>query len=134
MGIFNNRPFRLVNRLIFHAEHLFVFNWARYRYGVFEEFGYPGDELYPMFYLKHVDGNKPAPEPVSSESGSKASGSKNSDLARSGSSSSKSSKSSYNSHCKNSGSKSCTSGSVTEGEDRYYPNYCVDPRLQGYLV
>ena len=33
---------------------IFVHNWAKLRYGVFEEFGYPGDALYPMFYYKQV--------------------------------------------------------------------------------
>ena len=31
---------------------VFVHEWAKYRYGVFEEFGYPGDSKYPMFYFK----------------------------------------------------------------------------------
>jgi len=31
---------------------VFVHEWAKYRYGVFEEHGYPGDEKYPMFYMK----------------------------------------------------------------------------------
>ena len=31
---------------------VFVHEWAKYRYGVFEEFGYPGDAKYPMFYYK----------------------------------------------------------------------------------
>ena len=26
--------------------------WAKLRYGVFEEYGYPGDEKFPMFYTK----------------------------------------------------------------------------------
>ena len=30
----------------------FVHEWSKFRYGVFEEFGYPGDPLYPMFYYK----------------------------------------------------------------------------------
>jgi hypothetical protein len=29
--------------------------WAQYRYGVFEEHGYPGDSLLPYFY-RHPDG------------------------------------------------------------------------------
>ena len=40
---------------------VFVHEWAKYRYGVFEEHGYPGDEKYPMFYIKNtwtVDGEK----------------------------------------------------------------------------
>ena len=31
---------------------VFVHEWAKYRYGVFDEFGYPGDKKYPMFYYK----------------------------------------------------------------------------------
>ena len=31
---------------------VFVHEWAKYRYGVFEEYGYPGDNKYPMFYYK----------------------------------------------------------------------------------
>jgi Mg-chelatase subunit ChlD len=31
---------------------VFVHEWAKYRYGVYEEHGYPGDEKYPMFYIK----------------------------------------------------------------------------------
>jgi len=31
---------------------VFVHEWSKYRYGVFEEFGYPGDPLYPMYYYK----------------------------------------------------------------------------------
>ena len=27
-----------------------VHQWAQYRYGVFEEYGYPGDYLLPYFY------------------------------------------------------------------------------------
>ena len=30
----------------------FVHEWAKYRYGVFEEYGYPGDERFPMFHTK----------------------------------------------------------------------------------
>eukprot|EP00094_Tigriopus_californicus_P008604 TCALIF_08293-PA protein Name:"Similar to Clca1 Calcium-activated chloride channel regulator 1 (Mus musculus)" AED:0.14 eAED:0.14 QI:2/0.76/0.62/0.96/0.92/0.92/27/0/1757 len=32
--------------------HVFVHEWAKYRYGVFEEHGYPADERFPMYYLK----------------------------------------------------------------------------------
>ena len=31
---------------------VFVYEWSRFRYGVFSEHGYPGDPLYPMFYHK----------------------------------------------------------------------------------
>ena len=33
---------------------IFVHEWAKFRYGVFEEYGYPGDERYPLFYYEHV--------------------------------------------------------------------------------
>ena len=42
------------------AGQVFVYEWSRFRYGVFEEHGYPGDPLYPMFYLKQV-GNDERP-------------------------------------------------------------------------
>jgi len=32
--------------------NVFVHEWSKYRYGVFEEYGYPGDPLYPMFYYR----------------------------------------------------------------------------------
>lgn len=32
-----------------------VQQWAQFRYGVFEEHGFPGDERLPYFY-KHPDG------------------------------------------------------------------------------
>ena len=28
----------------------FVHEWSKYRYGVFDEYGYPGDKLYPHYY------------------------------------------------------------------------------------
>ena len=31
---------------------MFVHEWSKYRYGVFEEHGYPGDPKYPAFYNK----------------------------------------------------------------------------------
>ena len=31
--------------------HVFAHEWSKYRYGVFDEFGYPGDSLYPAFYV-----------------------------------------------------------------------------------
>ena len=33
-------------------EKVFVHEWSKLRYGVFEEFGYPGDEQYPLFYYE----------------------------------------------------------------------------------
>jgi hypothetical protein len=36
-----------------------VHEWAKLRWGVYEEHGYPGDNKFPMFYLKStwtVDG------------------------------------------------------------------------------
>ena len=34
------------------VEKVFVHEWSKLRYGVFEEFGYPGDEQYPLFYYE----------------------------------------------------------------------------------
>lgn len=31
---------------------VFVHEWAKLRYGVFEEYGYPGDDQYPLFYYE----------------------------------------------------------------------------------
>ena len=33
---------------------VFLYEWSKLRYGVFEEHGYPGDPLYPMFYSKQI--------------------------------------------------------------------------------
>ena len=33
-----------------HPAKLFVKEWAKFRYGVFDEFGFPGDRLYPNWY------------------------------------------------------------------------------------
>ena len=33
---------------------VFLYEWSKYKYGVFEEHGYPGDPLYPMFYSKQI--------------------------------------------------------------------------------
>ena len=33
-------------------ENVFVHEWSKLRYGVYEEFGYPGDEQYPLFYYE----------------------------------------------------------------------------------
>ena len=50
-----NDPLHL--NLIF-SEKLFVHEFAKLRYGVFEEHGYPGDSQFPMFYYEnsYVDG------------------------------------------------------------------------------
>merc|ERR1719471_2347151 len=43
-----------------------VLKWSKFRYGVFEEHGYPGDPLYPMFYSKQIfttDGMKTVTKP-----------------------------------------------------------------------
>ena len=32
--------------------NIFVHEWAKLRYGVFEEYGYPGDKQYPLFYYE----------------------------------------------------------------------------------
>merc|ERR1711971_216439 len=34
------------------TDKVIVHEWAKLRWGVFEEFGYPGDERFPMFYFK----------------------------------------------------------------------------------
>lgn len=36
-------------------DHVFVHEWSKLRYGVFEEYGYPGDEKYPLFYYEEVN-------------------------------------------------------------------------------
>ena len=40
-------------------ENIFASEWAKLRYGVFDEHGYPGDKNYPLFYYKEeiVNGN-----------------------------------------------------------------------------
>ena len=42
-------------------EKVFVHEWSKLRYGVFEEFGYPGDEQYPLFYYENSFGDKLKP-------------------------------------------------------------------------
>jgi hypothetical protein len=37
--------------------NLFVFEWAKFRYGVFEEHGFPGDERFPIFNLRNGSGS-----------------------------------------------------------------------------
>ena len=36
------------------AEKVLVHEWAKLRWGVFSEYGYPGDQKFPMFYLKTI--------------------------------------------------------------------------------
>ena len=40
-------------------ENTFVSEWAKLRYGVFDQHGYPGDKTYPLFYYEEtlVNGN-----------------------------------------------------------------------------
>ena len=40
-------------------DNIFASEWAKLRYGVFDEHGYPGDKNYPLFYYKEeiVNGN-----------------------------------------------------------------------------
>ena len=48
------------------AGQVFLYEWSKFRYGVFEEHGYPGDPLYPMFYSKQIfttDGMKTVTKP-----------------------------------------------------------------------
>ena len=35
---------------------ILVHEWAKLRWGVYEEYGYPGDEKFPMFYYKSTWG------------------------------------------------------------------------------
>ena len=35
------------------AARLLVAEWAKYRYGVYDEHGYPGSILYPNYYISH---------------------------------------------------------------------------------
>ena len=35
---------------MFLTGKVFVQEWSKFRYGVFEEYGYPGDNVYPLFY------------------------------------------------------------------------------------
>ena len=35
---------------------LFVQLWAKYRFGVFEEHGYPGDEIFPLLIMEEREG------------------------------------------------------------------------------
>ena len=35
-------------------EKVLVNEWAKLRWGVFSEYGYPGDQKFPMFYLKTI--------------------------------------------------------------------------------
>jgi len=37
--------------------------WAHLRYGVFEEYGYPGDPVYPLFFYKQNEQNEPELKP-----------------------------------------------------------------------
>ncbi len=40
--------------------------WSKFRYGVFEEYGYPGDPVYPLFYPESeytADGYVEVPTP-----------------------------------------------------------------------
>ena len=34
------------------TDKVVVHEWAKLRWGVFEEYGYPGDAMFPMFYMK----------------------------------------------------------------------------------
>ena len=42
--------FRLLYGLINFVGKVFVHEWAHYRYGVFDEYGRPGDSQFPLFY------------------------------------------------------------------------------------
>ena len=34
---------------------MFTHEWSKFRYGVFDEIGYPGDPAYPVFYVNPRD-------------------------------------------------------------------------------
>ena len=36
-----------------YEEKHFIHEWAHYRYGVFDEYGIPGDPKYPTFYMEN---------------------------------------------------------------------------------
>ena len=36
--------------------NVFVHEWSKLRYGVFEEYGYAGDNVYPLFVFKNAAG------------------------------------------------------------------------------
>ena len=38
--------------LNYFSDKLFVHEWAKLRYGVFDEHGYPGDRQFPMFFYE----------------------------------------------------------------------------------
>ena len=55
----SNNAIKLKLNILFENKgKVFVREWAKFRFGVFEEYGYPGDEQYPLFYWdeKFVDG------------------------------------------------------------------------------
>ena len=45
----------LTERPCFSAGRVLVHEWAKYRWGVFEEAGYAEDPLYPSFYQRSAD-------------------------------------------------------------------------------
>ena len=38
---------------LFFPERAFVHEWAKYRYGIFEEVGFANDPIYPMSYKEN---------------------------------------------------------------------------------
>lgn len=40
----------LILTFIHFADRAFVKEWAKFRYGVFEELGFPNDPIYPTYY------------------------------------------------------------------------------------
>ena len=45
-----NRDVETPDSVFGPSGQVFVYEWSKFKYGVFEEHGYPGDPLYPMFY------------------------------------------------------------------------------------
>lgn len=44
-------PILFINFFLLSLGKLLAREWLKYRYGVFDENGYDGDELYPSYYL-----------------------------------------------------------------------------------
>ena len=45
-----NQHVNITDSVFGPSGQVFLYEWSKYKYGVFEEHGYPGDPLYPMFY------------------------------------------------------------------------------------
>ena len=49
-----NQHVNITDSVFGPSGQVFLYEWSKYKYGVFEEHGYPGDPLYPMFYSKQI--------------------------------------------------------------------------------